>query len=178
VEKPKRPDSGPAASIDTSDAVLNELLKRQQMLLQNTFDDSLSGLTSEINKTYSCEDMDMNDENVNVSNTSESSLNCHKSATSAVESDLIKFSVTNISETGNKRIKCNFTSVSKHDSAGIPNEAGNPGKLINKIQYGYEEVSSRELPVLILNNNPEKSAMERELSEETCSSNIPVCVKK
>lgn len=53
-EKPKRPNYGPAASIDISDATINQLLDKQ-MLLQNTFVNSMmlgstSELISEINR--------------------------------------------------------------------------------------------------------------------------------
>jgi len=46
-EKPKRPNFGPAASVDISDATINQLLDKQ-MLLQNTFDSMILGSTSEL----------------------------------------------------------------------------------------------------------------------------------
>ncbi|XP_071571805.1 protein Tube [Temnothorax nylanderi] len=47
-ERPKRPDYGPAASIDISDAAINQLLDKQ-MLPQNTFANSIIiGSTSEL----------------------------------------------------------------------------------------------------------------------------------
>ncbi|TGZ38095.1 protein Tube isoform X1 [Temnothorax longispinosus] len=49
-ERPKRPDYGPAASIDISDAAINQLLDKQ-MLPQNTFANSIIiGSTSKINR--------------------------------------------------------------------------------------------------------------------------------
>ncbi|EGI64148.1 PREDICTED: protein Tube [Acromyrmex echinatior] len=58
-EKPKRPDYGPAHSIDTSDTVINKLLDNQ-MLPQDTFANHTilkptSELISEINRIYPSE---------------------------------------------------------------------------------------------------------------------------
>ncbi|XP_070522520.1 protein Tube isoform X2 [Cardiocondyla obscurior] len=58
-EPPKRPDYGPAAAIDTSEAAINQLLDKQ-MLPQNKFAnsiilDSTSELISEINRIYPSE---------------------------------------------------------------------------------------------------------------------------
>ncbi|XP_012214745.1 protein Tube [Linepithema humile] len=182
-QKLKRPSSGPAASIDTSDAAIDDLLEKQ-MLLQNPL---LLGSTSEI-EIYFRKDKDnsMNNENANnLSDTDENSSSCHKSADviSAIESNLIKFSTTNISEAGNKDIECNFASVSKRDSEEIL-KTSNPENSIDETHtYEVSEVSTQELPVVILpviasNNNPEQSATE--LNEEMCSSdmNIPLCIKK
>jgi len=55
-EKPKRPDYGPAHSIDTSDTVINKLLDNQ-MLPQDTFANrTILKPTSEINRICSSEE--------------------------------------------------------------------------------------------------------------------------
>lgn len=168
MEEPKRPDSGPAASIDTSDAAINDLLEQQQMFLQNTFNDPLLiEPTTEINKIYVCKDNNLDDNmnNENVRDTTENSLNYGKSAdptVPVVESDLMKFSDTNVSEVENKHTECNSTSASEHDSGKFLKETGNPG--VDNVHCGYEEVPSAELPVFLLNNS-KQSAIEH--TEET-----------
>lgn len=58
-ERPERPNYGPAAPIDISDAAINQLLDKK-MLPQNTFANSMilgstSELTPEINRIYPSE---------------------------------------------------------------------------------------------------------------------------
>lgn len=158
------------------------------MLPQNPL---LLGSTSEI-KIYFSKDVDnsMNNKNAkNISDTDENSLNCHKSAdaaVSAIESDLIKFSTTNISGAENKDIECKVASVSKCDSGEIL-KTGDPKNSIDETRtYEVSEVSTQELPVVILpvtaSDDSENSIQQSttELNEEMSSSdiNIPLCIKK
>lgn len=156
-ERPKRPDYGPAATIDISDAAINKLLEKHQMLSQDTSADSIiigstSELISEINEKYSGADTNkVANENIMNNVNTDNSINYQKSAGNAllanVESDLIKFSVTDICKEANKH--------SEHTSAFKPNPAEvkkeNPEKSLDVTAqyYEYEEVSSQELPVCL-----------------------------
>ncbi|KMQ90464.1 protein tube [Lasius niger] len=160
-ERPRRPDYGPAASIDISDATINNLLRKDQMLSQDMSADSVivgstSELISEINRMFPGENTNKAvNENILDADTTDAdnSLYCEKSTGVAllesIRSDLIKFSVTDICEVVNKHTEHTSASTSKHNPADIRKE--NPEKPLDVTAqyYEYEEVSSQELPVCL-----------------------------
>lgn len=160
-ERPRRPDYGPAASIDISDATINNLLGKDQMLSQDMSADSVivgstSELISEINRMFPGENTNKAvNENILDADTTDAdnSLYCEKSTGVAllesIRSDLIKFSVTDICEVVNKHTEHTSASTSKHNPADIRKE--NPEKPLDVTAqyYEYEEVSSQELPVCL-----------------------------
>lgn len=159
-EKPKRPDYGPAAAIDISDAAINKLLEKHQMLSQDTSVGSIivgstSELISEINKKYSGADTNKAaNENILDNVNADNSVNYQKSVENTlltnVESDLIKFSVTDICKEEiltNKNSEHTF--AFKPNPAEIKNENLEEPLDVTAQYYEYEEVSSQELPVCL-----------------------------
>lgn len=154
--RPKRPDYGPAATIDISDAAINKLLEKHQMFLQDTSADSIiigstSELISEINEKYSGANTNkVANENMMNNVNADNSINYQKSADALlanVESDLIKFSITDICKETNKHSE--HISALKSNPAEVKKE--NPEKPLDVTAqyYEYEEVSSQELPVCL-----------------------------
>ncbi|XP_072755485.1 uncharacterized protein Tub [Anoplolepis gracilipes] len=161
-ERPKRPDYGPAASIDISDAAINKLLGKQMLSQAVTSADpvivgSTLELISEINRIYSDNDTNkavnenvLDADNVDVDNSSNYQKSIEVAASLAsVTSDLIKFSVTDICKEVNKHTEHTSASTSKYNPAEIKKE--NPEKPLDVTAqcYEYEEVSSQELPVCL-----------------------------
>lgn len=157
-ERPKRPDYGPAASVDISDAALNKLLGKNQMLPEDISTDSViiesTSELSEINRMYSGDDANkaVNENILDADNANaDNSLNYQKSAgidlLASVKSDLIKFSVTDICKEHTEHTS--LASTSKLNSAEIKKE--NSIKPLNATAQYYEceEVSSQELPVCL-----------------------------
>ncbi|XP_029177332.1 uncharacterized protein LOC114945335 [Nylanderia fulva] len=155
-ERPKRPDYGPAASIDISDTALNKLLRKDQMLSQDTSDSMIIGSTSEliseINRMFPGENPNKA-ANENILD-ADNSLNCEKStrviaSVESIKSDLMKFSVTDICEVVKKHTEHTSALTSKSNPAEI--RKGNPEKSLDVTAqyYEYEEVSSQELPVCL-----------------------------
>ncbi|KAM0729798.1 Protein Tube [Formica fusca] len=157
-ERPKRPDYGPAASIDISDAAINKLLGKNQMdtSAESMIVEPTSELISEINRMYSGDDANkaVNENILNADNTdADNSLNYQKSVEddliASIKSDLIKFSVMDICKEVNKYTEpTSLASTSKSNPAEIKKE--NSIKLDATAQYyECEEVSSQELPVCL-----------------------------
>lgn len=150
-ERPKRPDYGPAAPIDISDTAINKLLRKDQMLSQDTSADSViigstSELISEINRMFPGENTNKAENILDADNSS----NCEKSTGVVLLeniSDLIKFSITDIYEVVDKHAE--HTSASKSNPGEIRKE--NSEKSLDRTAqyYEYEEVSSQELPVCL-----------------------------
>ncbi|XP_020291816.1 uncharacterized protein LOC109858712 [Pseudomyrmex gracilis] len=185
-ERPKRPDCGPAASVDISDTVVDQLLKQQQIHQLNVFGDSLilgsaSEFVSEVNGP--CDNV-ANDAN-KIANTNLLDIgndgSCEKPADILFEtvSNLRNCSVADktADNTDKATNECaENTSVSTRSS-----ESDKVKRDANKLEepnipdryYKYEEVSSQELPVFI--NNPKQSVAA--FDEEMCSSDIPLCLK-
>lgn len=158
-ERPKRPDYGPAASIDISDAAINKLLGKNQMLPEDISTNSViiestAELISEINKIYSGDDANkavneniLDGDNANADN----SLNYQKTAgidlLASVKSDLIKFSVTDICKEHTEHTS--LASTSKSNPAEIKKESSIKPLDATAQYYECEEVSSQELPVFL-----------------------------
>ncbi|XP_050466768.1 protein Tube [Cataglyphis hispanica] len=158
-ERPKRPDYGPAASIDISDAAINKLLGENQMLPEDISTNSViiestAELISEINRIYSGDDANkavneniLDDDNANADN----SLNYQKTAgidlLASVKSDLIKFSVTDICKEHTEHTS--LASTSKSNPAEIKKESSIKPLDATAQYYECEEVSSQELPVFL-----------------------------
>lgn len=155
-ERPKRPDYGPAASIDISDAAINKLLGKNQMdtSAESMIVEPTSELISEINRMYSGDDANKAvNENILNADNADNSLNYQKSVEddliASIKSDLIKFSVMDICKEVNKYTEpTSLASTSKSNPAEIKKE--NSIKLDATAQYyECEEVSSQELPVCL-----------------------------
>lgn len=188
-ERPKRPNDGPGAFIDTSEAAINKIL--EQTLPNDIYDSMLALETlSELEVYKICKDNKLFDDlqeatTKNSSETIDDALNCKKSTDTAdgITSDLMKFSMTDSYIATNERTAHTIVSVAEEqlpvpviidDSEDSPNAREHCQEVTSQelpVSFNVqstmpnEEVSSEYLPVF-LNNSVQSTASNEEMPSE------------
>ncbi|EFN87560.1 Protein Tube [Harpegnathos saltator] len=174
LERPKRPEYGPIASIDTSDATINKILE-EQTFPKDTFDDSLaleSSLKLEVNKMYLDDKTFDNLKETTNRNSSEiterdDTLNSKKSmnAVSEIVSDLMKFNMTDSCKAIKHEHEARTLVSVAEEQLPIPIIIGGPIGDLSNTKENCQEVTSQELPVF-LNNSMQSTVPNVEMFSE------------